>query len=219
MKCSRDSVRGKARPIATVRFEQQRLTSFAGLIVFQKFFSKLRLKERLRRCFAHLKVTPIYGYPRIVPLLVVHLLLGYRELRDSRYYQDDERVRRLLGLKRLPDVATISRRALAGADDASVAKPRAENRQRVLSRLCSWGLARVTLDFDGSVLSTARHAEGTAVGYNKQKKGNRSYCPLFCTVAQTEQGRDLHPRPGNVHDSNGAKASPIPSLFTVGMIY
>ncbi len=205
MKCSRDSVRGKARAIATVRFEEQRLTSFAGLIVFQKFFSKLRLKERLRRCFAHLKVTPIYGYHRIVLLLVVHLLLGYRELRDSRYYQDDEMVRRLLGLKRLPDVATISR-ALAGADEASVAKLREENRQMVLSRLRSLGLARVTLDFDGSVLSTARHAEGTAVGYNKQKKGNRSYYPLFCTVAQTEQVLDLHHRPGNVHDSNGAKA-------------
>lgn len=68
MKWSRDSVGGKARAIATLRFEEQRLTSFAGLIVFQKFFSKLRLKERLRRCFAHLKVTPIYGYHRIVLL-------------------------------------------------------------------------------------------------------------------------------------------------------
>lgn len=102
-------------------------------------------------------------------------------------------VRRLLGLKRLPDVATISR-ALAGADEASVAKLREENRQMVLSRLRSLGLARVTLDFDGSVLSTA---EGTAVGYNKQKKGNRSYYPLFCTVAQTEQVLDLHHRPGH----------------------
>jgi hypothetical protein len=28
-------------------------------------------------------------------------------------------------------------------------------------------LARVTLDFDGSVLGTGRYAEGTAVGFNK----------------------------------------------------
>lgn len=205
MKCSRDSVHGKARAITTVRFEQQQLTSFAGLIVFQKFFSTLGLKERLRRCFAHLKVTPIYGHHVMVLLLVVHLLLGYRELRDSRYYQDDEMVKRLLGLKRLPDVATVSR-ALASADETSVTKVREENTQMVLSRLHQLELARVTLDFDGSVLSTARHAEGTAVGFNKQKKGNRSYYPLFCTVAQTDQVLDLHHRPGNVHDSNGAKA-------------
>ena len=53
------------------------------------------------------------------------------------------------------------------------------------------GLSRVTLDFDGSVQSTGRHAEGTAVGFNKQKKGARSYYPLFCTVAQTAQVLDL----------------------------
>jgi hypothetical protein len=60
------------------------------------------------------------------------------------------------------------------------------------------------MDFDGSVLSTGRSAEGTAVGYNKSKKGQRSYYPLFCTIAQTGQVFDMHHRPGNVHDSNGA---------------
>ena len=64
----------------------------------------------------------------------------------------------------------------------------------------------MTLDYDGSVLSTRRHAEGTAVGFNKKKKGARSYYPLFCTIAQTDHVLDLHHRPGNVHDSNGADA-------------
>ena len=64
--------------------------------------------------------------------------------------------------------------------------------------------ARLTFDFDGSVQSTKGHAEGTAVGFNKAKKGARSYYPLFCTVAQTGQFFDVLHRPGNVHDSNGA---------------
>jgi hypothetical protein len=62
----------------------------------------------------------------------------------------------------------------------------------------------VTSDFDGSVQSTKRHAEGTAVGFNKEKKGARSYYPLFCTVAQTGQVLDVLHRAGNVHDSKGA---------------
>ena len=62
---------------------------------------------------------------------------------------------------------------------------------------------RLTLDFDDSVQSNKGHIEGTAVGFNKGKKGSRSYYPLFCTVAQTGQFFDLHHRPGNVHDSNG----------------
>ncbi len=32
-------------------------------------------------------------------------------------------------------------------------------------------ISRLTMDFDGSVTSTGRFAEGTAVGFNKQKKG------------------------------------------------
>ena len=74
----------------------------------------------------------------------------------------------------------------------------------MLDRLLLMQFPRVTCDFDGSVLSTKRSAEGTAVGFNKKKKGLRSYYPLFATIAQTGQVLDLYHRPGNVHDSNGS---------------
>ncbi len=74
----------------------------------------------------------------------------------------------------------------------------------MLQRLAQEGLARITLDFDGSVLSARRRAEGTAVGFNRKKKGQRSYYPLFCTVGQTGQVLAVLHRSGNVHDSHGA---------------
>lgn len=205
MKCSKADIHRKTHRIPEIRFEDQRLTSFAGLVVFQSLFNRIGLKQQLSGCFSHLKVSPIYGHGVIVLLLTVHLLLGYRRLQDLRYYQDDPLVRRLLGVSRLPDVATVSR-TLASLDDNSVSHLRRFSRQRVLEQLGRLGLARVTLDFDGSVLSTGRFAEGTAVGFNKKKKGHRSYYPLFCTVAQTGQVLDVWHRPGNVHDSNGARA-------------
>ena len=136
--------------------------------------------------------------------LVVHILLGYRELRDTDYYRDDPLVMRVLGLKRLPDVATISR-ALKNAGGQSVENIRGLLRDMVFERLREMQLARITLDFDGSVQSTGRSAEGTAVGFNKKKKGMRSYYPLFATLAQTGQVVDFLHRSGNVHDSRGAK--------------
>jgi hypothetical protein len=205
MKCSKAAIHRKTHRIPEIRFEDQKLTSFAGLVVYQTLFSRIGLKQQLSGCFRHLKVSPIFGHSVVVLLLIVHLLLGYRRLQDMRYYADDPMVHRLLGLKRLPDVATVSR-ALAGLDEASVANLRRLNRQRILQQLGALGLARITLDFDGSVLSTGRFAEGTAVGFNRKKKGQRSYYPLFCTVAQTGQVLDVWHRPGNVHDSNGAKA-------------
>jgi hypothetical protein len=186
-----------------LRFEDQRLTSFAGLVIIQELFARLDMKARLRGCFDHLSVSPIFGHHIIVLILIVHLMLGYRRLRDMDYYRDDLMVLRLLGLRKLPDVSTVSR-ALARVDDKSIIKIRQACREMLLARLQTMQLVRVTLDFDGSVLSTGRQAEGAAVGFNKQKKGQRSYYPLFCTIAQTGQVFDVLPRSGNVHDSNGA---------------
>jgi hypothetical protein len=108
-----------------------------------------------------------------------------------------------MGLRKLPDVSTISR-ALSQMESEGVEKVRELSCSLVIEALKRECLPRLTLDFDGSVQSTKGHAEGTAVGFNKRKKGSRSYYSLFCTVAQTGQFFDFYHRPGNVHDSNGA---------------
>jgi hypothetical protein len=205
VKCSKADIHRKYHRLPELRFEDQKLTSYAGLVMFQALFSQLGLREQLNRCFRHLTVSPIFGHGLMVMLLIVHLLLGYRRLKDLRYYQDDPLVKRVLGVARLPDVATLSR-TLAGMDEQSVAGLRDLNRKLVLDRLRTQVLRRVTLDFDGSVLATGRFAEGTAVGFNRKKKGQRSYYPLFCTVAQLGQALDVWHRPGNVHDSRDAQA-------------
>jgi len=202
MKLSRKEVRRKTHAIPTLRFEQQRLTSFSGLVLFQLLFAQLDLKRRLRACFD--TGGAIYHRAVILLGLIVHLLLGYRQLRDARYYRDDPMVRRLLGLARLPDVATVSR-FLAEVGTESVERVRRLCRDLVIQRLVALAPRRITLDFDGSVISTGRWAEGTAVGFNRSNKGDRSYYPLLCTVAQTGQVFDLLHRPGNVHDSRGAR--------------
>jgi hypothetical protein len=53
MKHSRAEVHRKTFAIPKLRFEDQTLTSFSGLIVFQKLFTVLGLNARLRRCFSH----------------------------------------------------------------------------------------------------------------------------------------------------------------------
>ena len=204
MKRSRKSVRRKAIAIPELRFEDQRLTSFAGLVVIQRFFQLISFKIRLHTCFRHLSQGKIFNRATIFMQLVVHLLLGFRELRDAAHYQDDPLVQRVLGLKHLPDVATISR-MLKNADQKSVDKLRQFLTDMLLERIDSLALRRITLDFDGSVQSTKRRAEGTAVGFNKKKKGARSYYPLFCTLAQTGQVLNFLHRSGNVHDSKGAR--------------
>jgi len=234
MKHSRAAVHRKVHKLPALRFEQQTLTSYGGLVLLQALVSRLQLKDRLRACFSHLNVAPIFGHHLVVLLLVVtvddhqktqnsrrtrksgvivaalyrggasdatagfarkwphgsaeqaqeptithrrpfacrhpgdprsreraassrsrfprvymsrnmHLFLGYRELREARYYGDDPLLRRLLGLTRLPDVATICR-ALGQADARSVAKVGALSRQLGRDRLQQLGRPRLPLD-------------------------------------------------------------------------
>ena len=121
MKSSRTDVRCKARKIPELKFEHDEptLTSFAGLVLFQQLFIVLGIKAQLRQCFRHLKSGKIYGYATIFLQLVIHVLLGFRELRHGDYYRDDPLIKRILGLKHLPDVGTISR-TLKEADEKSV---------------------------------------------------------------------------------------------------
>ena len=204
MRFRKEDILARFHKLPHLRFEDQQLTSFAGAIVFQLLFRRLDLKTRLKSCFPA-KSSAIFGPHLMVLLLIVHLLLGFRRLRDMDYYRDDPVVLRLLGLRRLPDVATLSR-ALARMGRSSIEKVRHLSSVLVVQALQRERFPRLILDFDGSVISTCGHAEGTAVGYNPKKKGARSYYNLFCTVAQTGQFFDVLHRPGNVHDSKDAHA-------------
>ena len=167
MKPGRSAIHRQTYALPTLRFEDQQLTSFSGLVIFQRLFEHLRLKNRVRDCFRHLRVGPISGHASIVMLLIIHASAGSVTL-----LRHDPLVGRLLGLKRLPDVATVSR-ALSTIDNKSVNNLRALLRTMVLDRVQALGLRRLTLDFDGSVIGACRSAEGTAVGFNKKKKGQR----------------------------------------------
>ncbi|MCP4877439.1 MAG: hypothetical protein GY896_18415 [Gammaproteobacteria bacterium] len=54
MKCSKASVHRKTHRIPEIRFEDQRLISFAGLILFQSLFMRIGLKQKLSSRFRHL---------------------------------------------------------------------------------------------------------------------------------------------------------------------
>ena len=86
MKSSKAQILAKFHKIPVLRFEDQQLTSFGGLLVFQQLFNRLQLKQQLKACFAHLKLSPIFGRHLVVLLLIVHLLLEFRRLREVDYY-------------------------------------------------------------------------------------------------------------------------------------
>ena len=90
MKSSKADTRSRVHKIPQIKFEKGRnLTAYAGLVVFQHLFLALQLKARLKKCFAH-SDDSMFGHARIILLLIVHLLLGFRRLRGLDYYREDQ---------------------------------------------------------------------------------------------------------------------------------
>ena len=205
MKVAKNQIVSRKRSLPTVKFANQDLTSFGGVIIFQALFHRIGLASSLKNICGQLnpKVTRQYSHGTILFFLILHQILGFRKLRDADFYKDDPMVKNTLKLKALPSVPTVSR-MLGDFDQPALDRFHDFNSSLVIDRLKNEQLSRVTIDFDGTVLSTNRHAEGTSVGFNKKKKGQRSYYPLFATIAQTTQILNFLHRPGNVHDSNGS---------------
>ena len=123
MKYSKSNYSRKVYKIPEMFFKDQRLSSFSGMVIIQAFFRKRELKKRLQGCFSHIKSSASVDFLVVAMLLVVHLILGYRRLREIDRYKDDPIVLRVWGVKRLPDVSTVSRR-LNMVDKRSIDKVR-----------------------------------------------------------------------------------------------
>ncbi|MBK8974887.1 MAG: transposase [Planctomycetes bacterium] len=110
MRLSRQEVRKSSVGIPEIRFEDQYLTSFSGLVILQALVNGMGLRARLQECVRHLSKSASYSASTFLLILVTHSFLGWRRLRDIDYYRGDPLLKRFLGLERIPDVSTLSRR-------------------------------------------------------------------------------------------------------------
>ena len=64
----------------------------------------------------------------------------------------------------------------------------------------------ITLDIDSTVITRYGNQEGSAKGYNPQKRGRNSHHPLIAFISQTRMVANAWLRPGNTADSSNCKA-------------
>jgi hypothetical protein len=87
-------------------FVRQDLTSYGGLELLRRFFSRIGLYPRLRRAFDAAGMGGDYGGGRLVLLIVGLLAVGARCL-HLRYVASDPLLARLSGLARIPSSRTV----------------------------------------------------------------------------------------------------------------
>jgi len=182
-----------------LQFGDERLTTFAGLELLGRHLRWLGFNRQLREAFR--VVAPRGDYPAlgVVRLLLAMLWLGARRLRHVRFVARDPMVLRFSGLRVLPEERTLSR-WLGRFTGRSLQALAAINTDLVLNGVRRLKLRALTLDIDGTVVSTGMQVLWALRGFNPHHRKVPSYYPILAHLAETGQVLSVKNRPGNVHD-------------------
>src|SRR2546428_10424443 len=196
-------LRQRVKANLPIEFVPQRLTSSGGWALSRRYFRRLALRRRAGKALAAGGVGSDDGSGGGLVLALALLVVGARRLEPLQYIGGDPLVGRLCGLRRLPTARTVAN-WLKQFTQRGVQALRTLNRDLLGTHLRRLGLARLTIDVDGTVISTGSQVAWAFRGFNPHQRKKPSYYPLLAHLAQTGQILDLRNRPGNVHDSRGA---------------
>jgi hypothetical protein len=203
MRYKKRSLIARRNKILPIRFIRQDMTTYAGLTLIDHYLRLYRIHSRLKQAVKSYGFKGDYGIGDILFLLLIMVLIGAERLQHIGYLKTDPLFCRVVRLTRIPHRTKLSTVLKQFTSDSL--KTLAElNSELVIEKLNELGLNEITIDLDGTVISTKGHPSWAFKGYNPIKKGAKSYCPLTAHIGETGHFLSILNRPGNVHDSNRA---------------
>ena len=188
----------------STEYTARNLTKNAGLVNLAKFADKIGLPGILdRRLTIKRGVTADYAIADVVMMLMMGVLAGAKHLSHLAILKADVAIRKLFGWELFPDASTFGKlfKRFNFGHCHELSEAEAEARKRVWSK--KW-FPRITMDMDSTVIGVTGSQEGAEKGYNPKKKGQKSYHPLLCFIAETRECLHNWFRSGSAYTSNGA---------------
>ncbi len=186
-----------------LRFDAKGLTSFAGLELIRRYFHSIGLGARLRRHLGGTGLDSDYGLVGMVLVVLGLLITGGRRLHHLVFHQHDAMLQRFCGLKRVPTSRSVGR-WLRRFSRKHVERLVRVNEEVVAEAIQRARLRRLTIDVDGSVISTGQKVQWAFRGFNPHHRKVPSYYPITAYEAQTGQILRTKNRPGNIHDGKAS---------------
>ena len=205
MRLSRADFRSACKSFLRIEFASQDITAFGGLELIRRYLGLINFTGRVQSVFSRYGLGGDYRAIDMILVIVGLILAGGRRLDHLNYLCDDPVVKRFCGLLRLPRERSVARwlkrfshKSLRGLVEI--------NSQIVCEAVTKEKLGRLTLDIDGSVITTGASVSWAFRGFNPHHRKDPSYYPILAHLAQTGHILRVKNRPGNVHDSKGAVA-------------
>ena len=203
MRFSRTQFIDSCKSFFRIEFTPQDITAYGGLELIRCYFRLIGLHRRVQSAFRQYQLGGDYRAVDMILVILALLLVGGRRLEHLGYVSADPLVKRFCGLSRLPRETTMARwlkRFTLQSLQALVEL----NSEIVCEAIEREGLRRLTLDVDGTVITTGAKVAWAFRGFNPHHRKHRSYYALLAHLAQTGHILRAKNRPGNVHDSKGA---------------
>ena len=186
-----------------VTFSEKNLTGNAGLVHLGRFAEKIGLKKMLKREIS-IQRGPNADYQAadVIMMLMMGVLAGVKHMANIIILKNDEVLRALFRWDIFPDTTTFGRifRLFSPRHCKELADVENRARQKVWSK--KW-FGKITLDMDSTVRGVYGSQEGAEKGYNPKKRGQKSYHPLLCFIAENRECLHNWFRAGGTYSANG----------------
>lgn len=186
-----------------VEFTEKNLTGNAGLIHYGKFIKKLGLTQAIEEKLGIKRAENAqYTVSTVIIMMIMGVLAGAKHMSHVAMLRVDNVIRKIFGWTIFPVASTLGRifKLFSWANCDEIAQAEDVVRRKVWSK--KW-FGKIILDLDSSVKGVFGNQEGVENGYNPKKKGQKSYHPLFCFVAETYECLHSWFRCGSAYSANG----------------
>ncbi|MCX6543702.1 MAG: IS1380 family transposase [Acidobacteria bacterium] len=186
-----------------LEFGDVTLTSYAGLELFGRYLRQSHFNQLIRHACADTPLGGDFGVVAMIRLLLALVVLGGRRLRHLAYLADDVAVQRFAGLRVVPTARTVSRwsQSFSMKTVTTLQVLNAAVIGRVVPRQ-AW--RTLTVDVDGTVVSTGLQVERARRGFNPHHRKVPSYYPIVAHLAETTHVLRVQNRSGDVHDGKAS---------------
>ncbi len=188
-----------------VKFTGKNLTGNAGLTHLGRFAQKLGLKTILEETLTLQRAANArYRVEDVIIMVMLAVLAGAKHMSHVAIVGSDSVLCRIFQWKYFPVASTFSRifKRFTHKHCAELSEAESTIRKKVWGKGKRW-LGRITLDFDSTVRGVFGSQEGAEKGYNPKKKGQKSYHPLLCFIAETRECFNNWFRCGDAYSANG----------------
>jgi len=186
-----------------IEFSDKEVTPFGGMSLMKHFLDQTGIKEGLTTLnLPEPGSNRGYDPKQIIESFWLGIWTGASRYIHCDWLRNDHVLQSIFGWGEMPSQSTYSR---------FFGKFSQERNTEVFPELQRWffdqiNIDNITVDFDSTVITRYGNQEGSAKGYNPNKRGRNSHHPLMAFVSQTRMVANAWLRPGNTADSSNCKA-------------